>query len=247
LSSLDAAVRSPAGEVLSRRSLVVGAGFFAIAAAAFALTPRRHEQTLGTTRLADLIPTQLGAWSVAPEGALILPNSDQPNDVYDQVLARMYVAAALPPMMLLIAYGAAQSGLMKVHRPEICYASSGFAIRDDRAVDVPLAGSSPIAARTFLASREDRKEQVLYWTRISNAFPRDLGSQRLVMLELGARGIIPDGVLVRCSTFGDDAVTGQKSLLAFVDALVAGANSAGRDLLIGSTRSRGPSGRAAKS
>jgi EpsI family protein len=122
---------------------------------------------------------------------------------------------------------------MKVHRPEICYASSGFAISDDRALDLPLVGRGPIAARSFLALREDRSEQVLYWTRISNTFPRDLASQRLVMLELGLRGIIPDGVLVRCSTLGAGVAKGQKGLLAFVDALIANTGAAGRGLLVG--------------
>jgi EpsI family protein len=240
LSSFDAAASTRPGAQISRRSLVVGAGFVMVAAAALAVSPRRHEMTLGHSRLADVIPTQLGSWSLAREGGLILPNADpSSSDVYDQVLARTYFSASLPPMMLLIAYGAAQSGLMQVHRPEICYASSGFAIKNDHAIDLPLAGTEPVAAKAFLASREDRTEQVLYWTRISDAFPRDLASQRLVMLERGVRGVIPDGVLVRCSTLGADAANGEASLLAFVRTLVANAGLAGRDLLLGAVRSRG--------
>jgi EpsI family protein len=242
LSSLEVEATPSIGTQPSRRSLVVAGGFIVAAAAALAVTPRRHEQTLGRSRLADVIPGRIGPWSRAPDGGLILPDADQPSDVYDQVLARTYVAGGLPPMMLLVAYGAAQSGLMKVHRPEICYTSSGFAIRDDRAINVPLVGGGPIAARTFLASREDRSEQVLYWTRISDTFPRDLASQRLVMLELGVRGIIPDGVLVRCSTFAADIAKGDKALLAFVDALITSTGRTGRDLLIGSARSTVPGG-----
>jgi EpsI family protein len=240
LSSLEVESMPANGGQPSRRSLIVAGGFIAVAAAAFAVTPRRHEQTLGRSRLDDMIPSRIGPWSRAPDGGLILPDADQPSDVYDQVLARSYVAGDLPPMMLLVAYGAAQSGLMKVHRPEICYTSSGFAISADRAIDLPLVGGGPIAARSFLATREDRSEQVLYWTRISNAFPRDLAGQRLVMLELGLRGIIPDGVLVRCSTLGADIAKGEKGLLAFVDALIANAGPAGRGLLVGKARSTAP-------
>jgi EpsI family protein len=238
LSSLQAEAAAPFNAMQSRRTLLVGGGFLAVALSALAVTPRRHEATLGRNRLEDVIPSQIGGWSIAPSSALILPETNQPSDVYDQVLARAYVASASPPMMLLIAYGAAQSGLMKVHRPEICYASSGFAISDDRAQDLPLAASAPIAAKTFLATRGDRMEQVLYWTRISNAFPRDLASQRLLMLELGLQGVIPDGVLVRCSTFGGSLSGSRDALMAFADALVASASPAGRDLLLGAARSK---------
>jgi EpsI family protein len=175
----------------------------------------------------------------AAGGSLILPEDGQPTDVYDQVLTRTYTAANLPGIMLLIAYGAAQSGLMKVHRPEVCYASSGFSIRNDRPVDIPLGIAAPIAAKGFLAVREDRLEQVLYWTRISNAFPRDLTAQRLVMVERGLGGVIPDGVLVRCSTLAGDPQAGQAAMAAFARALVASADPLGRALLIGGLRPTG--------
>jgi hypothetical protein len=103
LNSPDVEGAAPSGGQVSRRSLVVAGGFVAIAAAALAVTPRRHEQTLGRSRLADVIPSRLGPWSLAPDGGLILPDADQPSDVYDQVLARTYVAGDLPPMMLLVA------------------------------------------------------------------------------------------------------------------------------------------------
>lgn len=227
-NSVPAAVSS-----LSRRSLLVGGGCVAVAGASLAVTPRRHEATLGANRLSEVIPRTAGPWAIAPDGPMVLPKSDQPNDVYDQVLTRTFLGQGLPPMMFLVAYGAAQSGLMQVHRPEICYASSGFSIGGDHAVDVPLPGVRPITARSFLASRDDRAEQVVYWTRISDRFPRDLTSQRLLMLELGLRGVIPDGVLVRCSTVGVDPKIGQAALLTFFQGLLANAGAAGRALLIG--------------
>jgi EpsI family protein len=240
MSSNDSQANALVRAQISRRSLLLGTGFVAVAGAAFAVTPRRHEKTLGHNRLSDVIPAQAGPWTLAPQGGLILPDANQPTDIYDQVLARYYVAPSLPAMMLLIAYGAAQGGLMQVHRPEICYASSGFAISDDRAINLLLAPRRRIAAKTFLASREDRTEQVLYWTRISDAFPTDIPSQRLTMLELGLRGVIPDGVVVRCSTLGADLQNGEQVLLAFVDSLVASAGPAGRDLLLGAIRSTVP-------
>jgi EpsI family protein len=222
---------------------LVGVGFMGVAGVALGVTPRRHEATLGRHRLEDVIPARIGPWSVATAAPLVLPEGNQPTDVYDQVYARAYAGANVPPMMLLVAYGAAQSGLMKVHRPEVCYASSGFSIRDDGPADLVATTGDMIPAKSFVAVREDRTEQVLYWTRISNTFPRDLASQRLVMLELGVGGVIPDGVLVRCSTFGSGRTTAQ-TLQLFVGHMIAAAGPAGRDLLLGAVRKGVPGGKA---
>jgi EpsI family protein len=213
--------------------VALGIGFAVTAGVAAAVTPRRHERSLGDARLAEVVPTQVGPYQATPGGSLVLPEEEQPTSVYDQVLTRTYMAPGRPGIMLLIAYGAAQSGLMKVHRPEVCYASSGFSIRNDRPVDIPLGMTAPIAAKTFLGVRGDQMEQVLYWTRISNTFPRDLTSQRLVMFERGFTGVIPDGVLVRCSMLTGDMAAGEAAMAGFARALVAGAPPLGRALLIG--------------
>ena len=181
MTSSDAPPADPIARQISRRSVALGIGFVATAGIAAAVTPRRHERSLGGARLDDVVPAQVASYQAVPGGSLVLPEDEQPTNVYDQVLGRTYTSASLPGIMLLIAYGAAQSGLMKVHRPEVCYASGGFSIHDDRPVDIPLGAGAPIAAKTFLAVRGDRAEQVLYWTQISNAFPRDLTGQRLVM------------------------------------------------------------------
>ena len=233
MSSCQAPSDDPKPGQVSRRLAALGLAFAATAGLAAAVTPRRHERTLGGARLADVVPARAGAYAVADGAPLVLPDEGQPTDVYDQVLARAYVAPGRPLIMLLIAYGAAQSGLMQVHRPEVCYASSGFSVRNDAPVDIAVGSASPIAAKTFLASREDRVEQVLYWTRISDAFPRDLTAQRLVMLERGMSGFIPDGVLVRISTPGADRAAGVAAMAAFARAIVSSADARGRALLIG--------------
>jgi EpsI family protein len=218
---------------ISRRAAIVGAGFSLTAGAAALVTPHRHEGTLGLARLEDLVPTAVGTWREAPGSRLILPDAEQLPSPYDQVLTRSFMAPSQPTIMFLVAYGAAQSGLMKVHRPEVCYRSSGFSIRDDRPIDVSLESRPAIAAKSFLAVRQDRAEHVLYWTRISDMFPRDLASQRLVMLKQGIAGLIPDGVLVRCSTLASDRDAELDALVNFVRALVASAPPRGRSLLIG--------------
>ena len=222
----------PAGST-DRRALLFGLMFGATATLAAAATPRTHETVLGRTRLEQVIPDRVGPWCRSPVGSLVLPETQDPDAVYDQVMARTFVAEGLPVVMLLIAYGAAQSGAMQVHRPETCYGSSGFQVRMDRPVDLALAPGIIVAAKGFDAVREDRREQVLYWTRISRDFPRDPLSQRLVMLRRGLQGVAPDGVLVRMSTFGGDLPAGLSALQAFARALVGEAAPMERALLIG--------------
>jgi EpsI family protein len=228
----EASVAEPGRRQITRRSMALGVGFAVTAGIAAAVTPRRHEQSMGGARLDDVVPTRAGPYQAGEAGPLILPEQQQLTDVYDQVLTRTYAAQGLPMIMLLIAYGAAQSGLMTVHRPEVCYASAGFSIRNDRPTDIPLGLAAPVAAKGFLAVRQDRVEQVLYWTRISDAFPRNINAQRLVMLERGLSGVIPDGVLVRYSTLGAD-LAAQPAMKSFARALVASAGPVGRSLLVG--------------
>jgi EpsI family protein len=183
--------------------------------------------------LADLLPNVAGAWTNATADGFILPEDTAPEDVYDQVLTRAYAAPGLPPVMLLVAYGSAQSGLMKVHRPEVCYSAAGFAISDNHQTEVKLAPGKTVAAREFLGKREDRAERVLYWTRISNRFPTSLTEQRVIMIERGMQGVIPDGVLVRLSTLAPTSAVADAALLGFASALYASANGALRSLLVG--------------
>jgi EpsI family protein len=135
--------------------------------------------------------------------------------------------------MLVLAYGEAQSGLMKVHRPEVCYTSAGFKIVHDQKMSIQVPHAPPIAAKSFLGERETRNEYVLYWTRISNAFPSSLIDQRWVMFEEGLSGVIPDGVLVRISTLCPDRVLAQAAMRSFAYNLVASCGPKGRALLIG--------------
>jgi len=187
---------------LSRRTLLIGAGSAVTAGLAGIMTPRRYEPGVSGVRLEDVIPQTVGPWSTQTGGAFIMPEDKAAATAYDQVFTRRYSAANGPDIMLLIAHGAALSGLMRVHRPEICYVSAGFQIRGLQSLDLPISGAKTIAAQSFLGVRDDRMERVLYWTRIAGVFPRDLMAQRLAMLRLGLEGVIPDGVLVRISAEG---------------------------------------------
>jgi len=222
--------------LLSRRMLLIGAGSAATAALAGVMTPRRYEPGVSRARLADVIPQTVGPWTMETGGAFILPEDKAASTAYDQVFTRSFTAPTGPDIMLLIAHGAALSGLMRVHRPETCYVSSGFDIRGLHSLDIAVPPAPAIAAQTFLGVRDDRVESVLYWTRIAGFFPRDLTAQRLVMLRLGLEGVIPDGVLVRISALGAGETT--SALKQFAGDLVRQSGPAARALLIGPQNAR---------
>lgn len=217
--------------LLSRRRLLIGAGSAVTGVLAAAMTPRRYQPGVSRARLEHVIPQAVGRWSMQTAGAFILPEDKAASTAYDQVFTRSYTASTGPDIMLLIAHGEALSGLMRVHRPEICYVSSGFQVRGLRSLTLDVAPRLEIAAQTFLGVRDDRVESVLYWTRIAGFFPRDLTAQRLAMVQLGLQGVIPDGVLVRISALGGDETA--PALNQFAVDLVGSSGSEARALLIG--------------
>jgi EpsI family protein len=213
---------------------MIGLGSAATAGVAGLMTPRYYEPGVSRVRLEDVVPTSIGPWRAQTSGAFILPEDTAAATAYDQIFTRRFAAPTGPDIMLLIGHGAAQSGLMRVHRPDTCYASAGFQIRGLHNVAVEVAPAAAIPAQAFVGVRDDRVESVLYWTRIAGFFPRTLTAQRLVMLKLGLLGLIPDGLLVRISAQGDDA----SALAPFASELVHQSGAAGRALLLGPQDSR---------
>lgn len=218
---------------LDRRRLIIGAGLLGVAATAAVITPRRHEQALGDHKLADVIPDRLPGWAAQPDYGLVLPEATQPGSAYDQVLGRAFAQPGLGDVMLLIAYGSAQSGLMKVHRPEVCYTTAGFSVGPLRFPKLVMPNGRVITASIFGAKRDTRYEQVMYWTRVADAFPVSMNAERVATFRSGLRGVVPDGVLVRISSLTRDADEGLHVLSAFAEALVNGVTGPGRRLLTG--------------
>jgi EpsI family protein len=223
-------------DLISRRTLMLGVGAAATAGVAGLMTPRHYEPGVNQIHLEAAIPTSVGPWQARPAGAFILPEDGAAASAYDQIVTRTFVAASGPDIMLLVAHGAAQSGLMRVHRPEVCYASAGFQIQGLHSLDLAVAPGQTIAAQTFIGQREDRVENVLYWTRIGGFFPRNVMDQRIDMLKLGLEGLIPDGVLVRMSALGEGETA--PALTLFAAEMVRGSGPAERALLLGPQDSR---------
>jgi EpsI family protein len=152
--------------------------------------------------------------------------------LYDNIVSRTYIAAAAPPVMLMLAYNSEQDGVLQIHRPEACYKAGGFALTSTRTAPLQIAPGRSLAANRFVASAPDRIEQVLYWTREGDRIPSSWLGQKRDLLLANLAGEVPDGMLVRVSALTDDEA-GQAVLGRFIRALVAGAPDRLRALLIG--------------
>jgi len=192
----------------SRRQTLIGGSLLVAATAGFALKPRRTENYLGTAKLDDLVPKQFAGWQFNTASGLVLPPADQLRDkIYSQLLTRVYTRDGAAPVMLLIAYSGAQDGTIQVHRPEVCYPASGYKLTKVEPHTTVLAPGIGVPSREMVAETEVRREQLIYWTRLGNHFPRAWSDQRTAVIAENFAGIIPDGVLVRLSSTGNGTVT----------------------------------------
>ena len=230
----------------NRRTAVAGGALALLGAAALVMTPRRRMDVLGKAKLGDVMPHAVGPWRETSGDGVIVPDADtDPGEYYDQMATRDFSGRDLPAVMLLTAYGAAQRGLIRVHRPETCYESAGFVLQHERDTTIPLAGGASIPAHTFLANRADRREQVLYWIRMGDSLTLNSRRQKIAMLERGLQGVIPDGILVRVSTLEPDAARGMQALQLFSRTLVATAPAKLHKLLVGDAIAATTAGRTA--
>src|SRR5262249_4920245 len=155
----------------------------ATSAAACVLTPRIAEAVIGPGQLERVIPKRLGAWNFVTASGLVVPPPDETGRrTYDQVLTRVYARTGdALPVMLLIAYGGRQTGLFIVHRPEACYPAQGYALSGRDTMQVELGGGRHVAGTVWSAHSALRAEQLLYWTRIGDQFPRSWAAEHIAI------------------------------------------------------------------
>lgn len=223
----------PQSPILTRRTMLVGGALAGASALALGLTPRRAEHRIGNANLERIIPPQIANWRFYTRSGVVLPQLDDPADGYDQVLSRAYESPGLPPIMLVIAYGSAQGGSLQLHRPEICYPSQGFNLSGIHLPDIPLVSGRDIPAKGFTAQRDDRIEQVLYWSRISSAFPRSSAEEYAAIFSAIVKGAVPDGVLVRFSCIDPDYGKSVRILQDFARAMVAALPRRAKPIVLG--------------
>lgn len=219
---------------MERRTALLGGVLLLTSAAGAAIKLRERAEAPLRGSISKGIPTRIGDWAAMETDGLVRPEYDPAKkSIYDQEVSRVYYAAETAPVMLLIAYGSTQSDTLQVHRPEFCYPASGFDIGPSHKVPIELSNGGFIPSAFFTAVRAERTEHILYWTRLGDQFPTSWISQHLARVRNSARGIIPNGVLVRASIIGLEREQARNQLRSFVGQLVQRSSPLAQRALIG--------------
>lgn len=222
-----------ASALATRRDLLLGGVFAATSALAFARQPRATQDTVSMP-LDEAIPTRIGRFGqTAAEGFVLPAAGPLTQRTYLDLLTRLYTELGAPPVMLLIAQGRADDPGMSVHRPERCYRSAGFSIENSRSTALPPPFPSGAQAIRMTARREDRVEQVFYWTRVGQRFPATASEQRAITIRENLLGVLPPASLFRLSVIGNDSGAALNLLDRFHAMLLAALSDRARTTLLG--------------
>jgi EpsI family protein len=187
--------------------------------------------------LETLIPKAFGEWAIDPTIVPLLPAPDLEKviaETYDQVLARTYRNAHGDRIMLAIAYGRNQNEGMNTHRPEICYPAQGLPIvaGSSTVAEMPFQGK-PVKLTKLVAASSARIEPITYWLIVGDEITTYGRGHKLVTLEYGLRGQIPDGMLVRISSIDPEATHGFAQHAIFINQMLDAMTPAARLAVLG--------------
>lgn len=224
---------------MTRPNLVVWfvAGMLTLASVvAWALTPtKRMTLPPDASKLEQLVPEKFGGWTIDPtiRPVQVSPDVQAALDkTYSQTISRTYVNESGERVMLSVAYGGDQSRTMAVHRPEVCYAAQGFAIRSAMKTTVATS-TQQIPAMHLVAELGQRTEPITYWIRIGDRTVRGNVEQGLARLALGLKGYVPDGILVRVSTIDRDSDRAFALQRQFIEDMMSAVPANQRATLVG--------------
>lgn len=208
-----------------------------ILAALGATLAQRTQRTPAEPRAIDLetaVPRQFGPWTLDPDVRTVGGSGAQRENAqaYRQTLARTYVNASGERIMLVIAYGSSQTGSLRPHRQEVCYAAQGFLVSELHTAVVEIAGHAVPLTR-MVASDGARVEPVTYWITLGDATARSSLERHIAQLKYALSDVIPDGYLYRVSSIDPDSARAFGTQAAFSTALMRAADPALRDKLLG--------------
>lgn len=218
-------------ERLSRRHFIIGGAMLATSAVAYAGQPTAHMPVVPPEVFEKWVPTSFGQWSLVGSSGVVLPPPDALSDrLYDNLVTRVY-ASNDTYVMMLMAYNNRQDGMLQVHRPEVCYPVGGYVLTETRPIEFALLGRQ-VPFNVFTATGPDRTEQVVYFTRLGDAYPRSWVEQRLAVIDENLAGRIPDGILLRTSILSQQRDESVATLRTFTGEFAAAAAPSLQRLLV---------------
>lgn len=233
--------------MIARRDLLIGGTCAAALGAAEYLRPRRILRLFPQDDIGLIIPESFGRWRRFIGGQVLTPPTEGSlaDQLYAETVQRIYHDDSnASPVMLLVAYGPAQSDLLQLHRPESCYPAFGFTIRQRALFAMPVGPATSsvpgIPAVRLTATLGGRIEDVVYWARLGERLPQTAGEQRADRLRIAMQGYVADGVLVRASALREDGAGPQHGRVqTFLQDMLRAVPAADLKALIGTSRAAG--------
>jgi EpsI family protein len=221
-----------------RREVLIGLGCAAALGTAEFLRPRHLMSFMPAGRkLTDLVPRKFAGFAEGGGGDIVVPRVEGSlvATLYSDLLTRIYLPDGRndPSIMLLIAYGPAQTDLLQLHRPEVCYPAIGFDIVDRTLTTIDCGAAGQIPVVNLTAVQGGRVEDIVYWARIGDELPRSFGEQSLSRMRESLAGWIPDGTLVRASAVRSSVEPNFNVIQSFLRSMVVSLPKAAGPVLIG--------------
>lgn len=173
--------------------------------------------------LETMVPHSFGEWQEIQQtsGQIVNPQQTELlNKLYAQTLSRTYVNPKGNVIMLSIAYGTNQSDGVALHYPDVCYPAQGFQLLENSKATIETAHGA-IRVKQMMATLGSRSEPVTYWATLGTKVVQGGLETKLVQLDYGFRGLIPDGLIFRVSSINADAKKGYDTQAVFVRDFVA--------------------------
>lgn len=208
-----------------RLALLIGGLMLGAALAANSLVPtQRLAELKPKIQLDQQIPKAFGDWTEDRSQAPVLPNPQvqaKLDVLYSATLARTYRNKTGQRVMLSIAYGSDQSSeATAVHRPEFCYSAQGFKVNNLGEATAAI-GNRSLGVQRLRGVLGQRREPITYWITLDETATLPGFSRKYEQLRYGLRGQIPDGLLFRVSSIGNDDADSFKLQETFLNDLAA--------------------------
>lgn len=217
-------------------SLVMGIFMVLSSVLAMVATPTLiNSEKADKLNLEAIIPKKFDGWKMdsAYIEPLVSPEvKGEIKRIYDQTLARTYINNQGQRVMLAIAYGADERVESQVHRPEICYAASGFDIKKMTKIFLDTTfGQIPVMR--LVAKQGNRNEPITYWIKIGNSLTRGWFEEKWATFKYELTGRVPDGLLFRVSTISNDEQASYRVQQTFLTDLLKSMPGGDRQWLVG--------------